>query len=59
MNSREDLKQLFYEVDLVLMLLRTEGFGLTGLEALSAGLCMFISKNLHFGVSPIWLFLCH
>ena len=28
---------------------RTEGFGLTGLEALSAGLPVIINKNSHFG----------
>ena len=49
MNSREALKQLFCEVDLVLMPSRTEGFGLTGLEALSAGLPVIVSKNSGFG----------
>ena len=48
-NSREALKQLFCEVDLVLMPSRTEGFGLTGLEALSAGLPVIVSKNSGFG----------
>ena len=47
--EREALKQLFFEVDLVLMPSRTEGFGLTGLEALSAGLPVIISKNSGFG----------
>ncbi|XP_044167734.1 uncharacterized protein LOC114948903 isoform X2 [Acropora millepora] len=47
--EREALKQLFFEVDLVLMASRTEGFGLTGLEALSAGLPVIISKNSGFG----------
>ena len=47
--EREDLKALFYEVDLVLMPSRTEGFGLTGLEALSAGLPIIVSKNSGFG----------
>ena len=47
--GREALKQLFFEVDLVLMPSRTEGFGLTGLEALSAGLPVIISKNSGFG----------
>ena len=37
------------EVDLVLMPSRTEGFGLTGLEALSAGLPVLVSKNSGFG----------
>ena len=48
-ESREDLKRLFCEVDLVLMPSRTEGFGLTGLEALSAGLPVIASKNSGFG----------
>ncbi|XP_044166247.1 uncharacterized protein LOC114951286 [Acropora millepora] len=48
-TSQEDLKRLFYEVDLVLMPSRTEGFGLTGLEALSAGLPILVSKNSGFG----------
>ena len=49
MNSRESLKRLFCEVDLVVMPSRTEGFGLTGLEALSAGLPVIVSKNTGFG----------
>ena len=49
MDSREDLKLLFCEVDLVLIPSRTEGFGLTGLEALSAGLPVLVSKNSGFG----------
>ena len=48
-QSREDLKCLFQEVDLVLMPSRTEGFGLTGLEALSAGLPVLVSRNSGFG----------
>ena len=48
-NSRESLKRLFCEVDLALMSSRTEGFGLTGLEALSAGLPVLVSKNSGFG----------
>jgi len=48
-KSRENLKRLFCEVDLVLMPSRTEGFGLTGLEALSAGLPVLVSKNSGFG----------
>ena len=48
-HSREELKRLFQEVDLVLMPSRTEGFGLTGLEALSAGLPVLVSKNSGFG----------
>ena len=48
-DSREDLRRLFCEVDLVLMPSRTEGFGLTGLETLSAGLPVLVSKNSGFG----------
>ena len=48
-DTREGLKRLFCEVDLVLMPSRTEGFGLTGLEALSAGLPVLVSKNSGFG----------
>ena len=49
LNNQEDLKPLFCEVDLVLMPSRTDGFGLTGLEALSAVLPVIISKNSGFG----------
>jgi len=42
-SSRESLKDLFCEVDIVLMPSRTEGFGLTGLEALSAGVPVLVS----------------
>ena len=48
-ENRESLKDLFCEADLVLMPSRTEGFGLTGLEALSAGLPVLVSKNSGFG----------
>ena len=48
-QSRDELKRLFHEVDLVLMPSRTEGFGLTGLEALSAGLPVLVSRNSGFG----------
>ena len=48
-HSLEALKRLYHEVDLVLMPSRTEGFGLTGLEALSAGLPVLVSKNSGFG----------
>ena len=43
------MKQLFCEVDLPVMPSRTEGFGLTGLEALSAGVPILVSKNSGFG----------
>ena len=49
LDSREDLKKLFCEVDLVLMPSRTDGLGLTDLEALSAGLPVIVSKNSGFG----------
>ena len=48
-QNRGDLKRLFQEVDLVLVPSRVEGFGLTGLEALSAGLPVLASKNSGFG----------
>ena len=49
MDSQGDLKQLFYEVDLVLIPSRTGGFALTGLQALSAGLPVLVSGNSGFG----------
>ena len=48
-SSQRDLERLFYEVDLVLIPSRIGGFGLTGLEALSAGLPVIVSKNSGFG----------
>ena len=48
-ENREGLKSLLCEVDQVLMPSRTDGFGLTGLEALSAGLPVLVSKNSGFG----------
>ena len=48
-QNRGDLKRLFLEVDIVLLPSRAEGFGLTGLEALSAGLPLLVSKNSGFG----------
>ena len=48
-ESREEVKKLFCEVDLAIMPSRTEGFGLTALEALSAGLPILVSKNSGFG----------
>ena len=48
-QDRESLKRLFQEVDLVVMSSRTEGFGLTGLDALSAGLPVLVSHNSGFG----------
>ena len=49
LDSREDLKKIFHEADLVVMPSRTEGFGLTGLEALSAGLPILVSRKSGFG----------
>ena len=48
-ENREVLARLFCEVDLVIMPSRTEGFGLTALEALSAGLPILVSANSGLG----------
>ena len=48
-QDQESLKRLFQEVDLVVMPSRTEGFGLTGLEAMSAGFPVLVSHNSGFG----------
>ena len=48
-EDRESLRHLFQEVDLVVMPSRTEGFGLRGLEAMSAGLPVLVSDNSGFG----------
>ncbi|XP_078384407.1 uncharacterized protein LOC144666872 isoform X3 [Oculina patagonica] len=48
-QSKERLKDLFCEADLAIMPSRTEGFGLTALEALSAGLPILVSGNSGFG----------
>ena len=48
-ESREQLAQLFSEVDLAIMPSRTEGFGLAALEALSAGLPVLVSRNSGLG----------
>ena len=48
-ESREELVRLFCEVDLCIMPSRTEGFGLAGLEALSAGLPILVSGNSGLG----------
>ena len=48
-ESREDVAKLFCEVDLSIMPSRTEGFGLTALEALSAGLPVLVSGNSGLG----------
>ena len=48
-ESREQLAELFCEVDLAMMPSRTEGFGLAALEALSAGLPVLVSENSGLG----------
>ena len=48
-ESREKLARLFCEVDLAVMPSRTEGFGLTALEALSACLPVLVSGNSGLG----------
>jgi len=48
-ESREELTKLFREVDVAIMPSRTEGFGLTALEALSAGLPVLVGGNSGFG----------
>ena len=47
-EKRPDLAELLCEVDLAIMPSRTEGFGLTALEALSAGLPILVSANSGF-----------
>ncbi|XP_078353415.1 uncharacterized protein LOC144638111 isoform X1 [Oculina patagonica] len=47
-ESRTKLAKLLCEVDLAIMPSRTEGFGLTALEALSAGLPILVSGNSGF-----------
>ena len=48
-ESRNEIKELLWTVDLAIMPSRTEGFGLTALEALSAGLPILVSNNSGFG----------
>ena len=48
-KDKERLKELFCEVDVAIMPSRTEGFGLTALEAMSAGLPILVSGNSGFG----------
>ena len=47
-EDRGSLMYLFLKADLVLLPSRTEGFGLTGLEAMSAGLPVLVSRNSGF-----------
>ena len=48
-DSREVLANLFCESDLVIMPSKTEGFGVSALEALSAGLPVLVSGNSGLG----------
>ena len=48
-ERRETLAKLFCEVDLAIMPSRSEGFGLTALEAISAGLPVLVSGNSGLG----------
>ena len=48
-ESRDTLKRFFCEADVAVMPSRTEGFGLTALEALSAGLPILVSENSGIG----------
>ena len=47
-KSRERIKDLFCEVDMVTMPSKSEGFGLVALEALSAGLPILVGSNSGF-----------
>ena len=47
-KDRDRLKELLLRMDLVIMPSRTEGFGLTALEALSAGLPVLAGRNSGF-----------
>lgn len=49
LESTQEFIQLFCEVDLALLPSRSDGFGLTALEALSAGLPVLVSQNTGFG----------
>ena len=47
-KSREKMKDLFCEVDMLIMPSKSEGFGLVALEALSAGLPILVGSNSGF-----------
>ena len=47
-KRRERMKELFCEVDMVIMPSKSEGFGLVALEALSAGLPILVGSNSGF-----------
>ena len=49
LETREQLPRMFSEADLCIMPSRTEGFGLTALEALSAGVPILVAKNSGIG----------
>ena len=49
LENREDLLALLCASNLVIIPSRTEGFGLTALEALSAGIPFLVSQNTGFG----------
>ncbi|CAH3015365.1 unnamed protein product [Porites evermanni] len=49
LKDKQRLEELFCEVDVAIMPSRTEGFGLTALEAMSAGLPILVSGNSGFG----------
>ena len=49
LKSRESWTDLLCQVDLAVVPSRTDGFGVTGLEALSAGLPVLVSRNSGFG----------
>lgn len=49
LENREDLLTLLCASNLVVIPSRTEGFGLTALEALSAGIPFLVSQNSGFG----------
>ena len=48
-KSRGDLSKMFCEADLCIMPCRTAGFGLTALEAMSAGVPILVAPNSGFG----------
>ena len=47
-KSRERMKDLFCEVDMLIMPSKSEGFGLVAIEALSAGLPILVGNNSGF-----------
>ena len=50
-KSRERMKELFCEVDMVIMPSKAEGFGLVALEALSAGLPILVGSKSGFATA--------